>query len=442
MQQPKDRKIDRTTPRNCNASLDNIVSQEIQDGTESMRSPEFGALAGLRVLDLTMVLAGPFCSMLLADHGADVIKIEPPSGDMTRKLGPFFADDAERAYGGYFQSVNRNKRSIALDLKSQAGKDVFLRLAETADVIVENFRPGVMDRLGLGYELLSARNRRLVYAALRGFGDPRTGSSPLADWPAYDVVAQAVGGIMGVTGPSRTQPLKVGPGVGDMVPGLFLAFGLLAAVRHAERTGQGQFVDVAMYDAVLALCERIVYQFDHHGKSPGPEGNHHPLLCPFGIFPTSDGWAAIGCPEDAFWVDLCAAMGRPEMARDAAFATTRDRVANSDRVIRAVTDWSSQLTKAQIAALIGGRVPFGPVHTAEDIFTDPHVVARGMLATLDHAGSNSRATVANTPIRMTRTEGGARSRAPRLSENAVTILEEVGYTQIEIASLRAQSVVG
>ena len=190
-----------------------------------------GALEGIRVLDLTQVLAGPFCTMLLADHGADVIKIEAPQGDLTRSIGPFLADDTARRYSGYYQSVNRNKRGMVLDLKSERDRARFLAMVERVDVVAENFRVGVMDRLGLGYETLRARNPRLVYAAIRGFGDPRTGASPYAEWPAFDIVAQAMGGFLGITGPG--VPMKAGPGIGDIVPGMLCAFGILAAVRHA-----------------------------------------------------------------------------------------------------------------------------------------------------------------------------------------------------------------
>lgn len=389
-------------------------------------SPLPGALAGLKVIDLTVMLAGPFCTMLLADQGADVIKVEPPEGDNTRRVGPFMADDDLRAFGGYFQSVNRNKRSIALDLKSAGGRAVFERLVAGADVVVENFRAGVMDRLGLSYEHLQAINPRLVYACLRGFGDPRTGASPYVDWPAYDVVAQAMGGVMGITGPTPDQPLKVGPGIGDTVPATMLAFGILAAVRHADRTGEGQFVDIAMYDGILALCERIAFQHSYTGVVPHPEGNGHPLLCPFGLFRAADGWVAIACPQDRFWRDLCVAMGRPELGQDPRYALNNDRVAHKSEVIAAVTAWTETLTKAEVSAALGGEVPFGPVNDAVDIFADPHVAVREMLQPVEHPGSTQTATIAGVPVRMTRTQGRVRSRAPLLDEHGDIIRAEFG----------------
>lgn len=258
-----------------------------------------GPLAGVRVLDCTQALAGPYCTMLLADLGADVIKVEPPTGDMTRFPGPFTPEDTEHAYGGYFASINRGKRSVVLDLKDDADRAAFVTLAGSVDVLVENSRAGVMDRLGVGYEALADVNPKLVYLAIRGFGDPRTGRSPYTDWPSYDIVAQAMGGLISVTGTSDGEVMKCGPSVGDIFAGSLGAVGLLGALFHAERTGQGQFVDVAMYDAVLSMCEGAAYNYSYSGFVPRPTGNGHPLIAPFDIYATADGYCAIGTPMDA-----------------------------------------------------------------------------------------------------------------------------------------------
>ncbi len=240
-------------------------------------SDPLGALDGVRIVDLTQMLAGPYCTMLLADQGAEIIKVEPLDGDHTRIIGPYHADDKLRAFGGYFASVNRNKKSIAIDLKTPEGRDLVLKLCDDADAVVENYRGGVMDRLGLSYETLHARNRKLVYATIRGFGDARTGKSPYSDWPAYDVISQAMGGIMAITGPDKDTPMKVGPGVGDIVPAITCAFGIVSAILRAYKTGKGQFVDVGMVDAILAVCERIMHQHsyaqdpaDTRRQSPSP----------------------------------------------------------------------------------------------------------------------------------------------------------------------------
>jgi formyl-CoA transferase len=248
----------------------------------STRSTVAGALDGVVVLDFTQVLSGPFCTMMLADQGARVIKIEPPGGDQTRKFGPFRPGQLTieaGGYGGYFASTNRNKESIVVDLKSRDGREVIKHLASRADILVENFRAGVMERLGLGYDTLKEINPRLVYGAIRGFGDERSGRSPYVEWPAYDIVAQAMGGIIGITSTEVAgTPTKIGPGVGDIVPAMQCAFGLVAAYSRACRTGKGQHVDVAMFDGILALCERIIFQHGIDGSVPGPEGNSHPIF--------------------------------------------------------------------------------------------------------------------------------------------------------------------
>ncbi len=400
-----------------------------------------GALAGLRVVDLTQMLAGPYCAMLLADQGADVVKIEPPEGDVTRRLGPFLPGDEAKAYSGYYQSINRNKRGIVLDLKQAEGKAVLRRLAAAADVVIENYRVGVMERLGLSYEQLAAENPRLVYAAVRGFGDPRTGESPYAEWPAFDVVAQAMGGIMGITGPDAETPLKVGPGVGDIVPAMFATIGLLSAVYRAQQTGPGHFVDVAMCDAVLAICERSVYQQAYTGKTPHPEGNGHPMLCPFGIFAARDGWVSIACPHDDFWAVLAECMGRPELARDQRYASNPDRVEHAAEVIALINDWSGGRSKAELVEILGGRIPFGPVQGADEIMADPHMAARRMLATLEPEGLGEAITIAGSPIRMTETPGGVRNAAPRLGQHTDEVLAAAGFEPAEIAELRSTGAV-
>ncbi|MDW4551553.1 CoA transferase [Defluviimonas sp. D31] len=359
-----------------------------------------GILEGIRVLDLSRMLSGPYCTMLLADHGAEVIKIEDRTGDTSRQNGPFRDDDPNHDWAGYFVSLNRSKKSVQLDLKTEAGKTAFRALAATADVVVENFRPGVMERLGLSYESLAELNPRLVYAAIRGFGDPRSGTSPYQNWPAYDVVAQAMGGLVALTGPNAETPTKVGPGIGDVFAGSLMAFAILAALREAEATGRGQFVDIAMYDAMVSLCERAIYQHDFDGTVPGPEGNGHPLLAPFGIFPAKDGHVALGIVDDAFWVKLATAMGRAELGSDPRYVTRAARRANSAEVNALVSDWTGARTKADLADSLGGLVPFGPVNTVADIAADPHVAARGMIAKVAHAEPGLRPwRIAGNPVK-------------------------------------------
>ena len=332
-----------------------------------------GILNGIRVLDLSRMLSGPYCTMMLSDHGAEVIKIESGTGDSSRLNGPFRKDDPKQEWAGYFVSLNRSKKSVDIDLKSQEGKEAFLSLVTSADVVVENFRPGVMERLGLSYETLSELNHRLVYAAIRGFGDPRSGKSPYSDWPSYDVVAQAMGGVMSLTGPDAVSFTKVGPGIGDIFSGMVMAFGIMAALRHAEATGEGQFVDVAMYDAVLSLCERAVYLHDFNGTTPGPEGNNHPFLAPFGLFKAKDGAVAIGVVEDKFWQILADTMGGDSLCSNANFATRAARAEHKDALNSLVETWTKAHTKAELSAMLGGKIPFGPLNSITDIVADPHV---------------------------------------------------------------------
>lgn len=401
-----------------------------------------GALQGLRVIDMTLMLAGPFASMMLADHGAEVIKIEPLEGDYVRSIGPYHPDDSLRVYGGYFQSVNRNKLSIGLNLKEPEAREILIDLVRTADVLIENYRTGVMDRLGLSYETLRQANPKLVYGAVRGFGDPRTGDSPYVNWPAYDVIAQAMGGIMGITGESADQPTKVGPGVGDIVPAMLCAFGVLAAVYRARETGRGQFVDVSMADAILALCERIVYQHSYENKVPRPEGRRHPFLTPFGIVPCRDGHLTLACHTDALWGRLCELIGRPELKTDLRLSTEIARRENASLVYDAIGQFTMRHTKSELLRIFGGHVPFSPVNTIAEIKEDPHFAARQMIVDLDHPGCSQAMSVAGVPIKMTETPGGVRRRAPLLSEHAAELLAGVGIGAERLADLRRRRVVG
>lgn len=409
--------------------------------------PLTGALDGVVVIDFTQMLSGPYCAMMLADQGARVIKIEPPGGDVTRRFGPFRPGQLameQGGYGGYFASTNRNKESVVVDLKSEAGRTVIRRLVGQADIVVENFRAGVMERLGLGYEALSQINPRLVYGAIRGFGDQRTGSSPYGNWPSYDVVAQAMGGIMGITSTeSGGQPTKIGPGVGDIVPGMQCAFGIVCALVRARATGEGQFVDVAMVDGILALCERIVFQYGVDGTVPGTEGNSHPLLCPYGLFPAKDGWVAIGCPHDEFWKLLARTIGVGHMADDPRYATTPERLKRRADVEGVVRAWTGARTKAEIAEVLGTKIPFGPVLRVDEIVADPHTTARGMLATVDLPGCPDHPLIiAGTAIKMTQTPGGVRHRAPLVGEHTSGVLGDFGFGDEEIAALRSDKAVG
>ena len=406
-----------------------------------MHGTGFGALEGVRVIDFTQMLAGPFCTQLLADQGADVVKIEPIGGEESRRAGPFRPEDELRAFGGYFASVNRNKRSMSLDLKSPQAVEIVLRLVDTADVVIENYRAGVMDRLGLSYETLRARNPKIVYAAIRGFGDPRTGRSPRGDWPAFDVVAQAMGGLMQINGPNAETPLKVGPGVGDLYPATLCAFGIVSALLRAQRTGEGQFVDVSMVDAVLALCERTVHQNSFHDVVPHPEGNRHPLLSPFGMFRAKDGFITLAAHFDGCWAKLCTCIGREDLIADPRAATADARVANRDFVYEQLELYTSLRTKKELMHTLGGIIPFGPVYNVAEIIADPHFVAREMTVEVPHPGLPNPVRIAGIPVKMTETPGRVARRAPIAGEHTDDILHEIGCADSDIRTLREQQII-
>ena len=401
----------------------------------------FGALAGVRVIDFTQMLAGPYCTMMLGDQGAEIIKIEPLQGDTTRYIGPFVEGDKAREFGGYFQSVNRNKKSITLNLKQAAAQKIIRDLVRSADIVVENYRVGVMDKFGLSFEELLKINPKLVYCSIRGYGDPRLGKSPYAQWPAYDVTAQALGGMMGITGPDADQPMKTGPGIGDIVPAMTAAFGILAALHRANASGEGQLVDVSMYDAVLAVCERIVYLHSYTGKVPHPEGNSHSMLSPFGLFPARDGWVSIACPNDRFWSVLCQEIGEVELIEHEAYATNFNRASRAGEVYDLVSGWTSGMTRAELMERLGGKLPFAPVNGADDIFADPHIEARSMLAEIDLPETGRSVTLANTPVKMSATQGGVMARGPRLGEHTELILKQAGLGSEDIEALRKNGVV-
>ena len=410
---------------------------DVEGAPDAASREDWGPLADVRVLDLTQMLAGPYATMLLADLGADVVKIEPPRGDSTRTNPPHLTED--EAYGGYFHSVNRNKRSVVIDLKSEAGKETLRGMVEDADVLVENFRVGTMDRLGLSYESLREINPALVYGSIRGFGDPRSGESPYADRPAFDVIAQAMGGVMSITGTEESGPVKVGPGVGDIFPASLCIVGVLSALHHAERTGEGQFVDVGMVDGVLALTERIVHQYAFEGEVPGPQGNTHPLLFPFDRFDTKDGHVMIAAPRDHQWVALCEAMDRPDLAAD--YPDEEDRVEHADELRPVVAEWVAEHTKDEVADLIADDVPCGPVNTVLDVFEDEHFDVRGMLPQVDHADTGEEVSLAGAPIKLSVTPSGVHHRAPFLGEHSREVLAEYGVDGDRIEELVGADVV-
>jgi crotonobetainyl-CoA:carnitine CoA-transferase CaiB-like acyl-CoA transferase len=320
---------------------------------------------------------------------------------------------------------NRNKRSIALNLKEEKDREIFLDLIESADGLVENLRAGVLDRLGVGWEVCHERNSRLVYAAIRGFGDPMTGESPYKDWPAYDLVAQAMGGGVATTGENEENILKVGPPVGDLYSGLLAGMGMLAAILHARETGEGQFIDVGMMDAMMSMSEVSQMLYTFTGQPFKPRGNSQDGSSPYDIYKTADSHCVIAMPTNRHWKLLCELIGRPELGDDDRTRSNGRRVHNRALVDEAVGGWAKTRTNDQIIAVLGGKIAVGPVYDPTDWETDPHAASRNMLVPVA-IGEEDSVTVLNCPIKFSATPSGIFRGVSKLNEDGEEIRKELG----------------
>jgi crotonobetainyl-CoA:carnitine CoA-transferase CaiB-like acyl-CoA transferase len=387
-----------------------------------------GPLAGLTVLDFTRVLSGPYCTMLLADMGARVIKIEQPGrGDDTRAWGPPFLG----AESAYFLSVNRNKESLALDLKAPAARDVLDRLLDRADVIVENFRPGAMARLGLDYPTVHASHPAIVYASISGFGQ----TGPRRSEPGYDAVMQAEGGLMSITGDSDGPPYRLGVAISDIVSGMFAFQGISMALYARTQTGTGQLVDVGMLDATTAL---LTYQSGNYfatGESPRRLGNRHPTIAPYETFAASDGDFVIAVGNDALWRAFCRASGLDTLGEDPRFATNPQRVQDYAALKPLLVERLRTRTRAEwIAALNAAGVPCGAVRDVGEVLADPQLAAREMVQQVEHA-TLGPIRVTGVPVKLSDTPGAVRSAPPTLGQHTESVLGELGFSREEIDRL-------
>ena len=389
------------------------------------------ALEGLRILDLTRVLVGPYATMVLADLGADVIKLEMPvTGDDARAYPPHVNGES-----AYFMSLNRNKRSMTLNLKSAKGKEIFLDMIREVDVIVENFRPGTMERLGLGYEVLKKENPGLIYAAASGFGH----TGPYSKRPAYDAVVQAMGGIMSITGQPGGPPTRVGTSIGDITAGLFLTIGILVSLKHREKTGLGQFVDVAMLDSQVAILENAIARYTAVGEIPEPIGNRHPAITPFEPFDTEDGQLMIAVGNDALWSKFCTAIEREELRDEPRFITNPLRTANHNELRSLLAATLSEKTTYEWRQIFDqSGIPNGPINSIDQVVTDPQVIAREMIVEVDHPLAG-KTTLPGIPIKLSETPGTIREPAPLLGEHTAEILSDIlGYNPEQIAGMKEQ----
>jgi len=391
-------------------------------------------LLGIRVLDLSRVLAGPYCSMLLADMGADVIKLEIPGrGDDSREFPPFKGGESL-----YYVNLNRGKRSITLNLKHPEGRRLFLRLVRRCDVLLENFRPGTMERLGLGYDVLREVNPRLIYASISGFGQ----TGPYRSRPGYDIIGQAMGGLLSITGWPGSPPTRVGTAIGDILSALFCCIGILAALKVRERTGRGQQVDVALVDSVFASLENISQKFFVGGEVPTRIGNRYEFVYPYDSFRAADGWVIIGIANDALWRRFLDVSGLEALASDGRFASNRGRVENHAVLKPLIEEWTSARSVAEVVGLLTERgVPACPIYTVRDVVEDPHIAdARGMVVEAEQP-SVGRVKLLGCPVKMSETRPAPKGPAPALGEDTEEVLTELlGLSAEEVEALRREGV--
>ena len=392
------------------------------------------ALQDLIVLDLTRVLAGPYAGMMLADMGAEVIKIEAiGKGDDSRAFGPFIGEES-----AYFMSLNRGKKSITLDLKAPEGKEVLKRLVEKADILLENFRGGTMEKLGLSYDVLKEVNPRLIYVSCTGFGQ----TGPYKTDPAYDVIVQGMGGLMSITGQENGEPTRVGASIGDITAGLFSAIGALTALHARTLTGKGQLVDVAMLDCQLAILENAVARYLITGESPAPIGNRHPSITPFESFPSKDGNIIIAIGNDTLWKKFCDLVGHPEWSEAEEYKTNGLRNAHQPELRQLLLPvFATKTTKEWIAELKHIGVPVGPINTVGEAVNDPSIQARDMIVEVEHPIAG-KMKMPGVPIKLSDTPGSVEKAAPVLGADTEAILKDMlGFDDDMVAALRAKNVI-
>ena len=398
-----------------------------------------GALDGIRVIDLSHVLAAPTTTMFLADLGAEVIHVEPPQGDDAREFGPF-AGKPDKNRSGYFISLNRNKKSLVLNLRSDRGKEILRKLLEIGDVVVENYRPGTMKKLGFGWEQLQRINPRLIYASISGFG--HDAPPEYASRPSYDMIAQAYSGIMSITGPKEGPPCRVGTSIGDIIAGHQGAIGIMAALIHRDKTGRGQYYDGSMVDGLFSILESAVVRYTLTGQVPGPLGGMHPTITPFQALRSKDSWIVTAIGNDALWKRFCGLLGREDLIDDPRFRTNPVRCENKEELSDILgMEMKKKTTKEWVALFDEADLPYAPINNMKDICEDPIIAHRGMLAEVDQPVAG-KMRIANSPIRLSETPGRVLSPAPDLGQHSEEVLRELlGFSGEQIEELRAQGVI-
>ena len=377
-------------------------------------------LEGVRIVDLTQVMAGPFCTMLLGDLGADVIKVEPPSGDLSRAMGGHRLQMKGKDHAP-FLALNRNKRSVVLDLKEPDELERFRSLLEGADVLIESFRPGVAERLGIGYESVRSTHVRLIYASISGFGQ----FGPWADRPGFDLIAQAMSGVMSVTGSAEAEPVKCGIPVSDLAAGLYAATGIQAALLAREKTGRGQRVDTSLFEAALGLSVWEATEFWATGEAPRPLGSAHRLSAPYQALRARDGFLTIAALTSSHWERLCNVLDRPELASDNRYATNADRLANLDELVAEIERALAPHDVDQwVSRLLAEGIPCGPILDYAQVFDAPHTAARQMVEQVDHP-TEGAVRMLGIPVKLSETPGTVRRAPPLLGEHTAEVFSAI-----------------
>ena len=388
----------------------------------------FGAIAGLRVIDLSRVLGGPYCTQILGDHGAEIIKVEPPAGDETRDWAPVLPETGS----AYFNGANRNKRSIGLDLTKPRGREVLMTLLKDADVLIENFKPGTLDKWGIGNALLRDKFPRLIHCRISGFG----GDGPRGGQPGYDAIVQAMAGMIAANGSPSGGPTRIGVPVVDLTTGLYAAIGILMALIERQKSGRGQFVEATLFESGLAIMHPHASNYFFTGRTPVPTGNPHPSLAPYESFQTRDGLIFIGVGNDGTFRKLCLEIGKPELASDPRFASNHERIANRDALRLEMEKVFKDFDRDPLCdRLLGAGLPAGPIQSIDKALESAHSKARGDVVAKDwYKGVAS-------PVRFERNKASLRHAPPAFSEHATAILAEAGFGKADIAQLIASGVV-
>ena len=392
-------------------------------------------LQDIKVIDFSQILAGPFCTMLLADMGADVVKIEKPNGgDDTRRYGPPFIEGESAA----FLTLNRNKRSIVLDLKSEQGLAIVRRMLEDADVMIHNFRPGVVDRMGLAYDDVSALNPAIVYCTVSGFGT----TGPYSSRAGFDLVAQGMSGLMSINGFPDSPPAKVGVPMADLNTGMFCAYGILTAYINRLSTGRGQHVDASLLESGMAYTLYESATYFATGEVAGPLGSAHRMIAPYQAFATRDGYINIGAANQNNWERMCRAVGREDLLEDERFASNPERMVSIDALTPIMEEtFRTQTTAHWVEALEKAGVPCGPIYNIEQVYADPHVQSREMAVELEHPKSGSIRNI-GVAVKLHDTPGSVRTPAPILGQHSEEVLDQYGYAEADIAALKDAGILG